>query len=327
MLLRLLLALLISSPALAQVPAARDTSFTLHSALRSARKQLPGVQLAAPATPAGLRSRYGVAYCTAGGRALRLDLFAPRARPLRGKSYPAVLVVHGGGWRSGSPRQHWPLAQQLAARGFVVATAEYRLSGEAPYPAALLDLRAAVRYLRAHARALRLDTAQVAVWGFSAGGQLAALLATTAAGPPPNGTTDLPCWPHHRSTVQALVDVDGILAFVHPESGEGDDSRGTSAATAWFGVPLAGHAALWQQAGALAHVSAATPPTLFINSGVARMHAGRDDFTRQLDALGIYHEGHTFADAPHVFPLLTPWFPAVVDYTANFLHRVLAAPR
>ncbi|NML63696.1 alpha/beta hydrolase [Hymenobacter sp. RP-2-7] len=309
-------------PALAQAPAA-DTSFTLHSALRSARKQHPGVQLAQPAAPAGIRSRYGRPYCRVGQQVLHLDVFAPRARPPRA-GYPAVLVVHGGGWRSGRPSQHWPLARQLAAQGFVVATAEYRLSGQAPYPAALLDLRAALRYLRAHARRLRLDTTRVAAWGFSAGGQLAALLATTGAGSAP--APDLACWPHHSSAVQALVDVDGILAFTHPESGEGDDSRGPSAATIWLGAPRAAQPAQWQQAGALSHVSAAAPPTLFLNSGVARMHAGRDDFTRQLDAYGIYHEAHTFADAPHVFPLLEPWFPAVLDYTVAFLRRVLPAP-
>ena len=60
-----------------------------------------------------------------------------------------------------------------------------------------------------------------------------------------------------------------------------------------------------------------------IYSAVARMHAGRDDFARQLDAYGIYHETHTFADAPHPFPLLTPWFQPVLDYTVGFLRQVL----
>lgn len=323
---RLALALLVAAPlaGAAQAPALPDTSFTVHSALRSARKQYPAAQLARPAAPAGIRSRYGVTYCTVGGRALRLAVFAPRARAPR-PGYPAVLVVHGGGWRSGSPSQHWPLAQQLAARGFVVATAEYRLSAEAPYPAALLDLKAALRYLRAHAARLHLDTARVAVWGFSAGGQLAALLATTGPEALPTAGP-APCWPGHSSTVQALVDVDGILAFTHPESGEGDDSRGTSAATAWLGSPRAARPDLWLQAGALSHVSARTPPTLFLNSGVARMHAGRDDFTRQLEALGIYHETHTFAEAPHPFPLLEPWFEPVLDYTSRFLQQVLPPP-
>jgi pectinesterase len=127
--------------------------------------------------------------------------------------------------------------------------------------------------------------------------------------------------------VQAVVDVDGILAFIHPESGEGDDTKSLSAATQWFGTPKAESPALWQQASALTHVSAKTPPFLFINSSVARMHAGRDDFTRKLDAFGIYHQTHSFPDAPHSFPLFAPWFQPTLDYTAQFLDAVFKRKR
>jgi pectinesterase len=211
------------------------------------------------------------------------------------------------------------MAQQLAARGYVTVLAEYRLSTEAQYPAAVLDLQAALRWLRAHAKAYNLDPAHVAVWGFSAGGQLAALLATTGRDAAPAGTA---CHPTYSSRVQALVDVDGTLAFIHPESGEGDDRKGPSAATLWLGASKTERPDLWQEAGALAHVSQDTPPTLFINSAVARMHAGRDDFSHQLDAYGTYHEAHTLPDTPHTFPLFDPWFQPTLDYTAAFLDKV-----
>lgn len=293
----------------------RDTSFTTHSAYLKARKQYPGISIAQPAVPADVQTQ-ALTYCNLpNGRNLQLDIFYRKAKRLR----PAVLVIHGGGWSSGSREQHWPLAQQLAGRGFVAITAEYRLSGEAPYPAAVQDLKTALRWLRAHAHSYAIDTNRVALWGFSAGGQLAALLGTTshdslyAAGP---------SYRSHSAQVQAVVDADGILAFLHPESGEGDDRKGPSAATRWFGASKTERPELWEQAAALRHVDARTPPMLFLNSAVARMHAGRDDLRQQLTAMGIYNETHTFADTPHSFVLFNPWFEPMLNYTVAFLNQV-----
>ncbi|RSK44021.1 alpha/beta hydrolase [Hymenobacter rigui] len=314
--------LLLAAPARAQQPALpRDTSFTTYSAFVKARKQHPDISIARPPVPATIRSRVNVPYTEASSRPLLLDVFYPKAR--RHRPAPAVLLVHGGGWRSGHRSQHHAMAQQLAARGFVAVTAEYRLSPEAPYPAAVQDLKTALRWLRAHARPYGLDTTRVAIWGFSAGGQLAALAGTTNADPRyETGTT----YRSRSSQVQAIVDVDGILAFTHPESGEGDDRKGLSAATQWLGGSREASPGLWEQASALSHIGPGTPPMLFINSGVARMHAGRDDVRRQLTALGIYSEEHTFPEAPHPFPLFNPWFAPTLEYTVQFLQRVFGRP-
>ncbi|MCC3157054.1 alpha/beta hydrolase [Hymenobacter sp. 15J16-1T3B] len=311
---------ILAGPALAQQPAPtpRDTSFTTHSAYVKAKKQHPTITVARPAVPKTIRTAPNQTYCTLpGGRALQLDVFYPKAK--RRQPYPAVLIVHGGGWRSGERSQHVPLAQQLAARGYVAVTAEYRLSTEAPYPAAVQDLKTALRWLRANARTYRVDTTKVAIWGFSAGGQLATLVGTTAGDPLFEAGS---CYRSRSSAVQAIIDADGTLAFIHPESGEGDDRKGPSAATLWFGASKTEKPELWQQAAPLNHVSAQTPPILFINSGVARMHAGRDDMRRQLDALGIYSEVQSFPEAPHPFPLFNPWFEPTLLYTVNFLNKV-----
>jgi acetyl esterase/lipase len=311
-----------SSAAMAQQPAApRDTSFTVHSAYTKAKVQHPYISIARPPVPATIRSQTNLTYCTENGRALQLDVFYPKGK--RRQRFPGVLLVHGGGWRSGDRNQHVPIAQQLAARGFVAVTAEYRLSPEAPYPAAVQDLKTALRWLRAHARPYALDTSRVAVWGFSAGGQLAALVGTTNHDPLYEAGA---CFRSRSSSVQAIVDVDGILAFLHPESGEGDDSKSLSAATQWFGSNKLTRPELWQQGSALSHLGPNTPPTLFINSGVARMHAGRDDMMRQLGTLGIYTEVHQFPEAPHPFPLFHPWFTPTLEYTVSFLNKIFPQP-
>ncbi|HYO20874.1 MAG TPA: pectinesterase family protein, partial [Flavisolibacter sp.] len=158
-----------------------------------------------------------------------------------------------------------------------------------------------------------------AVAGFSAGGQLAALLGNTMGNKLFEGSN---CNSEHSSNVQAIVDMDGILAFIHPQSGEGDDSKRTSAATYWFGYAKKENSELWKQASALTHVSNATPPTLFINSSVARMHAGRTDYLNILEAFDIYNEVKTFEGAPHSFPLFHPWFDSTVHTVDAFLRKV-----
>lgn len=121
-----------------------------------------------------------------GYRPVRMDLYAPsrRAGPR-----PAVLWVHGGGWSRGDARTSgayadWPkVLASLAARGFVVASVDYRLSGEARFPAQIQDVRAAIRHLRTHAAELGVDPARVYLWGGSAGAHLAALAATSCGEP------------------------------------------------------------------------------------------------------------------------------------------------
>jgi pectinesterase len=212
------------------------------------------------------------------------------------------------------------MAQQIASRGYVTVTVEYRLSTEAIYPAAVNDVKTAIRWLRANAKTFNVDTAKVAVWGFSAGGQLAALVGTTAGSElfPGNGK-----FKTYSDRVQAIVDADGIVAFIHPESGEGDDSKRMSAATRWFGYNKEERPDLWHQASALTYTGQHTPPILFINSDVARMHAGRDDMVHKLDSLHIYNEVHAIPDTPHTFLLFNPWFETTLNFTVAFLDKVL----
>jgi pectinesterase len=203
-----------------------DTSYTINSAYTSTRKSHPEIRIVPEFHFASVKENRNLSYCTIGERNLLLDVFYPSAKPKKPRA--AILIIHGGGWRSGNRSQHYPLAQRLADLGYVCFTPEYRLSTEALYPAAIFDLKAAVRWIHSQAKKYSIDTAKIAVLGFSAGGELAAFLGTTINDPAFEGST---CNLNHSGRFQAIVDLDGTLSFVHPDSGEGDDSKKTSAAT------------------------------------------------------------------------------------------------
>jgi len=112
-----------------------------------------------------------VPYARIGERVLALDLYRPK---VVGDRPPVVVWVHGGAWRAGSkddvPVKRW------VERGLAVASVDYRLSPEAQFPAQVHDLKAAIRFLQAHADEYEINTDQIVVAGSSAGGHLAALV-------------------------------------------------------------------------------------------------------------------------------------------------------
>jgi acetyl esterase/lipase len=294
-----------------------DTSYSTNSAYISTLKTYPGIKIVPELKDPSIVEKKGLIYCKTGQRSLVVDAFYPKTKR-NGRT--AIIMIHGGGWRSGNRAQHYPLAQHLVKYGYVCFTPEYRLSTEALYPAAVNDLKAMVRWIHAHAKEYGIDPRKIVVAGFSAGGELASFLGTTIGDTAFNANG---CNPRADENIAAVVDIDGTLSFVHPESGEGDDSKKISAGTYWFGYGRKDNPALWESASPLAHVGKTTPPFLFINSGVDRMHAGRDDFRAALDSMKIYSEVQTFERSPHSFCLFEPWFFDTVRYIDNFLTKVV----
>lgn len=125
-----------------------------------------------------LRVERDIVYSTAGGEPITLDLVGPRTDELR----PAVLLIHGGGWRRGEKAHCDSMARALAGEGFVGVPLDFRLA-HAPdvvFPAPIADARCAVRWLRAHGPEHGVDPDRIAAVGFSSGGHMAAMLATAA---------------------------------------------------------------------------------------------------------------------------------------------------
>jgi acetyl esterase/lipase len=149
----------------------------------------------------------GVEYANPDNQHLQLDL----ARPAKGDGpFPAILCIHGGGFRAGTRDGYSGLIRQLAERGYVAVTITYRLSPKYQFPAAVWDSKAAVRWLRANAAKYHVDPARIGVTGGSAGGHLAQFLGVTADVPQFEGDGS------HReqsSRVQCVVNYFGPSDF------------------------------------------------------------------------------------------------------------------
>ncbi len=298
-----------------------DTSYNNNVAYRSVVKNYPDAKIVPEFQSSSFKEKRNIVYCKlrsdSGECKLLLDAFCPTAKTKIKRT--AIVIIHGGGWRSGNRTQHYPLAQHLADLGYVCFTPEYRLSTEALYPAAVYDIKAAVRWVKKNAKKYNIDTAKITVLGFSAGGELAAFMGATNGNAEFEGTGDNL---NYSSCVHAVVDIDGTLSFVHPESGEGDDSKRTSAGTYWFGYSKKENFELWKQASPLTHTGSQNPPTSFINSSVDRMHAGRNDYIKILTGYNIYTEVQRFENSPHHFCLMNPWFEPTVKYIDDFLKKI-----
>lgn len=134
-----------------------------------------------PVEVAGSGAQVDVATDVVFGRAGRSDLLLDLCRPAgrRPSALPIVVFIHGGGWHGGDKESYRDPALRVASRGYLCASIDYRLAGQAPFPAALEDCNCAVRWLRAHAAECGGDPNRVAAWGHSAGGHLAAMVALT----------------------------------------------------------------------------------------------------------------------------------------------------
>jgi acetyl esterase/lipase len=144
------------------------------AALIQAAEQPKAKQTAKPSLPAGTQVQRDLEYVPGGHARNKLDLYLPAKAdtPL-----PLIVWVHGGGWEGGS-KEGCP-AIPFLAKGYAVASINYRLSQHAVFPAQIEDCKAAIRWLRASAKKYRLDAEHIGVWGASAGGHLVALLGTS----------------------------------------------------------------------------------------------------------------------------------------------------
>ncbi len=154
------------------------------------------------AAPKRIKVIDDLAYRSGGSKAWRLDLAMPEN--FGDERHPALVIVHGGGWRAGTKhdRPYRTLLLDYALKGYVTVSVEYRLLGEAPFPACIEDVKCAVRWLRAHAAEYHVDPDRIGAFGHSAGAHLALMLAMCPASAGLEGDGG---WNEFSSRVNAVV--------------------------------------------------------------------------------------------------------------------------
>lgn len=284
----------------------------------------PFISIADRNVPASIREIKDITYVRYGKRALQLDLYLPVGATK--KTRPGIIFVHGGGWRSGYRTNFTPFAIAMAERGYVAATISYRLSPEAQYPAAIQDVKAAVRWLRSNAKKYSVNPNQIAVGGGSAGGQIASLTGVTtgiAKFDPQAKMSSV------SSDVQAIINIDGLSDFTSEAARvhEDDPRKNPSAAGAWFGGRYAEKTALWHEASPTFYVNKNTPPILFLISAQERFSIGHNEMIEKMKPFGIAHQVKKIPGSPHSFWLFNPWLEPSVEIVSQFLDQQLKVKR
>ncbi|HEX2622718.1 MAG TPA: alpha/beta hydrolase [Phototrophicaceae bacterium] len=135
------------------------------------------------ATRDTIHVKYDVPYLERPTRTLKLDVYYPPVAPAVGDRYPAVLVLHAGGWRNGDKGEYFAANHRyLAAQGYVVFDAQYRFTQEIRWSGQLDDVREALRWIKSHAAEYQVDPTKIVLMGRSAGGHLALSAAYRALG-------------------------------------------------------------------------------------------------------------------------------------------------
>ena len=296
----------------------------------------------------GVESYADLIYSTPlGYRPLRLDLYRPTRSSDRGP-LPLVLYIHGGGWQSGHTRhagafEDWPaVLASLSARGYVVVSIEYRLNREAAFPAAVHDVKNAIRWLREHSREYGIDATRAVVWGGSAGGQLAALAATTcnvaSLAPPPVTGSAANTSSTTSDCVQGLVAWYGVFDFAPllnvPAAPGAAGQQGPSPQERYLGCAASQCATAAAAASAITYLDRADPPALLIHGALDKVVPVQQSksFEAALKGKGVSVElliipgvDHSFIGSTHASTQAASL--SALDRTFEFIDKTIGSAR
>ena len=225
--------------------------------------------------PGHVRRTADIVYKTVGGREIALDLY----RSVEDDSpRPLVVYIHGGYWKAGSRSVHAQQGTEFVDMGYTMAAIDYRLSGEAPFPAAVLDIRDGIRWLTDNAAEHAIDPARIVLCGSSAGGHLAAFMGLSANSPGRDYGDGL-----DAKCIKAVISMYGMhdltIDFHHEHP----------FTTQFLGTTYAEDPARYVEASPVAHVDPSNPPVLLmhgtLDGSVPVRHS--DLLARRLEAAGV----------------------------------------
>lgn len=258
--------------------------------------QLKAIDIALP-VPDSINVQKGIEYGQGGEVSLKLDLYSPKNLS---KATPALIFIHGGGWKSGDRNDYRYYCIKFAEQGYVVATMTYRLRDVAPFPAAVEDAKCAVRWMRTNAAENHVDPDRIGVVGGSAGGHLAMMLGYTAENKElegNGGNADV------SSQVQAVVNLYGpcdLTTQTAATNGLVRDFLG--------GKTLEESPETYALASPITHITPDDSPTLILHGTIDKIVpiAQSDKLDKQLEELGVVHEYHRLDGWPHTMDLAAP---------------------
>ncbi len=291
-------------------PAALERQMQLFASLRELapeprqRQDYPGVV-----------SYYDLTYAVVPGfRPLSLDLHLPAS----GSDFPVLLWVHGGGWAAGSRVMGQTI--KLVQHGYALAATQYRLSGEAVWPAQLYDLKGAVRWLRSNASRYGLESNSIAGWGASAGGHLVSMLALTGGRADLEG--DVGGNAEQSSALQAAIAYFPVTDFFAMAS-QPRAMPGPSPVTALLGYEIEHKPDQAREAMPLSHVRSDAPPFLIAHGDADPLvpHAQSEALHSALRATGVNSTLVILPGALHEDPAF--WSEDTLGKVRAFLDRAL----
>lgn len=263
--------------------------------------------------PASVTPHLNVVYGQNGPRKLLADIFVPNSGT---GPFPAVVVVHGGGWLNGDKSKFRALAISLCERGYVTMAVGYRLGYEARFPAGIQDCNAAVRFLRAKADQYHVNPKQIGAVGGSAGGHLVGLMATAPHIKALQGNAG---YADRSSALQAAIVMAGPMQMASGSVAERSRKNPEkSNSNQWLGKTIDEAPELYQLSDAHLHLSAQTPPLLFMTGEFD--HPERNAPSREkLKSLGVATDIKVYPQGKHGCWNQLPWFNEMVaDMDAFF---------
>ena len=257
-----------------------------------------------------------VVFGRGGERDLTCDVFTPPDDP-EAPDRPAILLLHGGSWRNGDKGQLKYYGVQLARFGYLCVCSEYRLSGEAVWPAQLHDAKAALRWIRGNATRLRVDANRIAVSGNSAGAHLALMLAATP------DTPDLEGDGGHETVQSGCAAAIAVYPPTLLRTTETDDDNPVAAL---FGGQVSDETA--DAASPLTYAHRGFPPTMLVHGNADEVVpvAASLQMYQALSEAGAAVEMHIFDAQQHAFDTNVDFARQIVELTALFFERTLPAP-
>ena len=261
-----------------------------------------------------IESHMGLTYAKYGDLSLQLDLYKPKNAQ---EKLPTMVCIHGGGWVKGARHNIANMAKAYAAEGFVAVTISYRLTGVAKFPANIRDCKAAVRWLRAHADKYGIDSDKIAATGSSAGGHLAALLATSAGVKEFEGDGGNS---EFSSAIQLAIPIGAQTNFLSQriiEKSENDTVKRLYPML--LGGPYSTHPEMYKKASPITYLDKQDPPMLFISGEKDDPSTHAEKFRTKMSELGLASNYKGIYDAPHACLTRQAWFDDIMQASINFL--------